>query len=49
MCVLLQALRVLDVSKRPAVHDALLLHLAAHPPACLHTLDVSLTVSDICD
>jgi hypothetical protein len=39
-----QALRVLDVSRRPAVTDELLHHLAAHPPASLHTLDVSLTV-----
>lgn len=39
-----QALRVLDVSRRPAVTDELLHHLAAHPPANLHTLDVSLTV-----
>jgi hypothetical protein len=42
---LVQALRVLDVSKRPAVDDDLLNHLAAHPPRGLHTLDVSLTVS----
>lgn len=35
---------MLDVSKRPAVNDDLLLHLAAHPPHDLHTLDVSLTV-----